>query len=310
MKWISNSFNYTISKVIKIDTNKRHCIMLDHLQYIDPIRTIGIYKNKKIYIYHTDTKDFDNEQLAWTKYEKGQIYKQKDSSIVIDDFRKQLIKLNMHPTCQKCVYKFSCSNIWIEEKKNIFEESEKIVRKILRQMRGEILDIGCGSINLYEKILIYLSKNNRINYTGIDPDSESIRMMAKRYLNYKNIRFFNTNIERYRDNKKFDYILLLRSINHIKDTEGLFTKIKQLIKDNGRLLIVDNIPFGVVRKNKRYLCENKKDIKKVQFEHYHNYDAVDLLTVISDYKMIVNRIISVDISSANQWLIDIRNSSN
>ncbi|MGB9599537.1 MAG: class I SAM-dependent methyltransferase [Myxococcota bacterium] len=304
MKRVSNSYNYLFFKTIKINKERKRCPVIDYLSDLNPVRTIGLFKGSKIDIYYTDTKDFNDEQLAWFKYEKGQIYRQRDNKTYINDFKKQLIKMNIHPYCNRCIYKFSCPNIWVEEKKDLFEESEKIVRSLLIKMRGNVLDIGCGSINLYEGILKNLSINNKINYTGIDPNSKSIKNMKKLYKDYNNIKFIKTTIEKYpAKDIKYDYVLLLRSINHIKNTTSLFKKIKKILKKGGKLLIVDNIPFGVIRDGSFLSDTNKKPIKNPVFEHFHNYDSIDILRFLRVKHICIKLHTSVTMYTSNQWLL-------
>ena len=102
-----------------------------------------------------------------------------------------------------------------------------------RKTSQNILDIGCGSDATY-KLLKSLSLKGR--YTGID-----IKFKAKPQPDINSdlkAHFIETSFFKLSSNKKFDLILSLWNLEHIKNNQAAFVKIKALLKQNGRAIII------------------------------------------------------------------------
>lgn len=302
MQRLSNSFNFIMDKEVHVGRGEQICKILLNVE--SPIRTICMLKGCKYFLYHTDTGDFKDEEISEIKYRYQQIYLQTDNELYITDFQKQLKKLKISTTCKRCVHKYRCPLIWEIEVSDLFEEGEVYIRDILKRLSGNILDIGCGSNLRYRDILL---KNNRISsYTGVDPSKEAIRAGRENFKGRKVFTFINSEIEKTitKMNKiKFDLILLLRSINHIRDTERLLQECMGLLNNDGMIVIADNIPFGLIRG--RDIIEKIKDDQrhKLHFEHYHNFSSTDIIPVLHriGLKIMIHR--PVLPTSANQWMV-------
>ncbi|GIW62658.1 MAG: hypothetical protein KatS3mg090_0484 [Patescibacteria group bacterium] len=97
-----------------------------------------------------------------------------------------------------------------------------------------ILDIGCGvgSLSLY-----LASKGKEV--VGVDVSSRAIAIAnnAKKLLDLDSVEFVVSSIEKFKNKKKFDAVLLIEVIEHIEDDKGLVEKIKQMLKSEGLVLL-------------------------------------------------------------------------
>lgn len=302
MQRLSNSFNFIMDKQVRLSRGEQICKILLNVE--SSIRTICMLKKCKYFLCHTDTGDFKDDEISEIKYRYQQIYLQTGDELYITDFQKQLKKLKISTICRRCIHKHKCPLIWEVIDEDLFEEGEVYLRNILRRLSGNILDIGCGSNLRYRDILL---KNTRISsYIGVDPSKDAIRSGRENFKERKEFTFINSEIEKTitrMKNIKFDLILLLRSINHIRDTKRLLQECMELSNNDGRIVIVDNIPFGLIRR--RDIIEKIKDDQrhKFHFEHYHNFRSTDIISILYSIglKIMIHR--PVLPTSANQWIV-------
>ena len=95
---------------------------------------------------------------------------------------------------------------------------------------SDVLDIGCG----LGRFSFFASKVAK-NVTAIDMTANAINCAKKLQLalNIKNIDFILTTIEDFKINKKFDFILLSGTLEHLIDSDQFFKKITKLLKPSG-----------------------------------------------------------------------------
>lgn len=98
-------------------------------------------------------------------------------------------------------------------------------------LRGDILDYGCdvGALSIY-------IENSK--YVGVDIDKESIGIATKTYPNYS----FHT-LGSFRTNKKFDTIVGLALIEHIKDPKSFLIELKSYLNKDGRIVLTTPHPY-------------------------------------------------------------------
>lgn len=101
---------------------------------------------------------------------------------------------------------------------------------------GPILDIGCGPATTYNFV------KPRI-YVGIERNGEFIKKLKDKFPLAK---FYSRDLEKDKFNldKKFDTILLLAVIEHIKNPDILFKELKRHLNKRGKIIITTPTPFG------------------------------------------------------------------
>ena len=94
------------------------------------------------------------------------------------------------------------------------------------------LDIGSGDGDFAEKLSKYYEKT-----VCLEPDLKSYEYAKNKYSINNKITHENNTLDDYTPNKKFDFITCIASIHHM-DFEKSLIKIKNLLKDNGKLIIL------------------------------------------------------------------------
>ena len=102
----------------------------------------------------------------------------------------------------------------------------RLISKHLRT--GKALDIGCGTGHFLAKL-----KSKGWTVQGIEPDSGA-RAIATEQLGYENIV---DSFDMINSKNEYDLISLWHVLEHIPDLDDYLTRIKILIKKNGRIFI-------------------------------------------------------------------------
>lgn len=111
-------------------------------------------------------------------------------------------------------------------------------RKVAPYIRGEVLDIGCGSASTYVDHEGAIS-----HYTGIDADPEIVNRLKQ---SFPEATFYTKNIDTdaLDMSERFDIILLVAVIEHVYNQRHLFEQMIRVLKPNGRIVITSPTPFG------------------------------------------------------------------
>lgn len=119
---------------------------------------------------------------------------------------------------------------------HFLERIEKVVATLKVK---KVLDIGCGEGYV---ISFLKEKNRQLKFVGIDISGESLNIAACKNKTEKFILGDINNIDKIFTKEKFDLILVLEVLEHLKDPFSVINKLKS-IKTNYYLFSVPNEPF-------------------------------------------------------------------
>lgn len=110
---------------------------------------------------------------------------------------------------------------------------EQRIKAVKKHIKGKVLDLGCGVGKLTELI-------KADDYVGIDIDKESIDEAKKSYPNYTFFEFKEFEIN---DNAmKFDTIVSMAVIEHVKNPEEFLTNLVKYLKEDGSIVLTTPHP--------------------------------------------------------------------
>jgi ubiquinone/menaquinone biosynthesis C-methylase UbiE len=113
-----------------------------------------------------------------------------------------------------------------------WEGRRQILRQTIKKEKNlKILDIGCGTGETLSFLKTYLPKPSLY---GIDSSPTAIKYAMKR--GHKNIISVDAKKLPF-ENNKFDYILLLDVLEHIKDDTSILIEARRVLKKNGKIII-------------------------------------------------------------------------
>lgn len=115
----------------------------------------------------------------------------------------------------------------------------------MSKAKTSVLDVGCGS-----GILAYALSDHYDRVYGIDI-SEGMLEIARSKRHKPSIQYMQMNAEEMMFDQTFDLIVSRTTLHHIEDKESLFEKMKYLLKDDGKIVLIDNV--SKVPTPKRYL---------------------------------------------------------
>ena len=125
--------------------------------------------------------------------------------------------------------------IRIEYIKNKLQQYKNISLDSTKCLKGlDLLDIGCGG-----GILSVPMANLGANVLGVDAGNKNIEA-ANTYVkhnNISNIEFIHNTVESLPSEHKFDVILAMEVIEHVKDIDLFLSSICKLLKPNGVLFL-------------------------------------------------------------------------
>lgn len=155
-----------------------------------------------------------------------------------------------------------------------------------RYLSGEILEIGCGIGNFSK----YLSKYG--NLTAIDINEEYLKMAKKRIFGQAEVGFGD--IERgeyFFNNRKFNCVVCINVLEHIKDDVKAIRNIHKLLTPGGFLIIL--VPAH------RFLYNS---IDK-SIGHFRRYEKREFEKILIDNGMEVLRIKSLNFLGIIGWFM-------
>lgn len=112
-----------------------------------------------------------------------------------------------------------------------------IYKKIVRMMKGDILDIGGATGEKLLNLLENVNYNNIKSIDLIEPSPLYIKA-AQNLRKYRKINVYNKElIDLANEQKKYDVILFFEVIEHLKEPEKAIDIIKKILKPEGVLIL-------------------------------------------------------------------------
>ena len=106
--------------------------------------------------------------------------------------------------------------------------------------RGRLLDIGCSDGAFISKV----ESESVIKVLGIEPSLQAIENADSSVRE----RIHHTTLERFEGESEFTVITCFQTVEHLNDLDGLITKSKKLLVNEGHLALVCHDRFSIVNR--------------------------------------------------------------
>lgn len=163
-----------------------------------------------------------------------------------------------------------------------YRNTLEIINKYIPK-KGNVFDIGSatGTISFY-----LASKGFTVEGVELSKNAVKYANLNKEIFGLKNISFFNATIEDFKSNKKYDLIICLEVLEHLKDDRKCLKKITSYLKKNSILVIsVPSLNAPLYRLG----LLNRFDNKVGHLRRYNLNNAKDLinssgLQIVEEFK--------------------------
>ena len=115
------------------------------------------------------------------------------------------------------------------------KNSTDLLFKHLYQSPAKVLEVGIGLGKTHQKLM-----DKGFECTGITPDAAQIAIVKE---SIPDANLICTRLENFKAEEQYDILLFQESAQYIP-TEALFSKAKALLKNNGRILIIDEFSIN------------------------------------------------------------------
>lgn len=149
---------------------------------------------------------------------------------------------------------------------------ENLINNLKLDKKKTILEIGCSNGWLIDDLI---KKNKDVKYIGSDVVYKPLKKLSKKFLNVPFLRF---DITQNPLNKiKFDNVIMINVLEHIKNDELAIQQVFKLLKKNGRFFI--EVPAN------QYLYDNyDKELK-----HFRRYKMSDLVNKLMKFGFTIEK---------------------
>jgi len=111
------------------------------------------------------------------------------------------------------------------------------LRRVLPWVRGRILDVGCGTGAILERL------DAPEEYHGVDAQAEVLEHLRRRYPQHT-FEQADLDLDAFAEGRSFDTILLLAVIEHVYNQRHLFEQLLARLAPGGRIVITTPTPLG------------------------------------------------------------------
>lgn len=158
----------------------------------------------------------------------------------------------------------------------LFEKYDYVLEHVAKIINGskaeKIVDIGCGTANIYEKLA------EGIEYTGIDQSLEMLLKAKNKFPNI-NLRLGNFLDEPFIENE-FDAVVSTYAFHHLNESEKVRTisLLLKYLKSGGKVIIADLMFLNEAERIKQRDCfykQGRMDLWEIiEDEYYSNIEKI------------------------------------
>lgn len=294
----ANAFHYVHERDLAWPENGAGCPVAESgAAPYDPRRQLFVRDGERLGIYRTHTRDFSDSDIARTTHARGQVYLDVSAKPAVDDFATDLRRLEPLEVCGTCPVRVGCPGGRRALASDVFARDDQLVAEHLGGLDGDVLDIGCGH-GRYAELLSALAEAGRIRYVAVEPEASLAEAFRQRH---PWATVLAQPIESVAlEPESFDHVLVLRSYNHLPDPQAVLTRLSTALRPGGSMLVVDNVPFAMVRTREQ---ARRAETSDAGFEHHHNHGAEDALRLLRGTPLHLISSRPVRPETSNQWAL-------
>lgn len=230
---------------------------------------------------------------------RQQIYRDLSAEARIGDFAAELQLLSQ-----------GADGTWRAVPEPPFASEERLLMEQLQRLcqlggdrRALVVDIGAGPVR-YIATLAQAVDQGQLSYIAVEPDLDHLRLSAAAFPQGQFVRGVAEHLPL--ADHSADAAMLLRSWNHLRDPAQALDQLARVLRPGGRLLLVDNVVFGLVRDRQQLERAHALPLHQTPFEHFRNHDAPEAWALLQSHWGAAVRLLELHAvvpGSSNQWLL-------
>jgi SAM-dependent methyltransferase len=273
-------------------------------------RVLFLREGDRVERFRAESRDFADVEIARMKLDLGQVYDGVSAKDAPDDFARDLVGLRRSDLCDACDARDACGGLWERGAVDVFTRDDEAVRACLAELRGDVLDVGCGE-GRYEDIVGPRARAGVVRWFGLEPDPARAAAMRES-APWAEVRVGE--VEDLADVARFDGVLILRSWNHLRDPQRAVLAVVRALRPGGTLLVVDSVAFGVLGRRPPRPAGSRADgsgsaAATSRWEHYRNDDAARAHATLADHPLELLELLErrdVAPGTSSEWLLRYR----
>ncbi len=206
------------------------------------------------------------------------------------------------------------SDDWDKTRQNFWPELISEVTKHIKP-NTKILDLGCGNGRLVPEIGKLNTENCNLNYLGIDPSKELIKIAKNKYGENVNLQSFdgltlNNNINKENINledESFDQIVSIAVLHHIPPAKVVIwlSEVSRVVKTGS----INIFTTWNLSESNYDLNENSDAIigfvhhKNTRYVHYYNYSEIENIFKQAGFKILEIKEIKRESGMSNTFIL-------
>jgi ubiquinone/menaquinone biosynthesis C-methylase UbiE len=150
------------------------------------------------------------------------------------------------------------------------ERSEKYNDFILKEIRNrsnqkiKVVEFCCGPGNTLD-----ILKEKVDEIVGIDGSKEMIKICKEKFRHNPNVKLINSSVtETNLPANYFDYVIIRMGLHHIKNKEKVINEISRILKEKGKVIIIDRFYSSFIKFKFRELYRLLFKLKTTIFSHF------------------------------------------
>ncbi len=293
----SNAFHYVHERDVAWPEGAP-CPVAFSVSPYDRGRQLFVLEGERMGVYRTHTRDFSDEEIGQVKWAAAQLYLDASDKPAVDDFSADLQLLRQTEVCTACPVAAGCARCFEAAPGDVFGQAERQVLGLLEGLEGDVLDVGCGEGRVTE---VLAARKQQMRYTAVEPDAERAAAFqaAHPWATVDARRIEDVAVEP----QSLDHVLILRSWNHLERPADVLSKLMAGLRPGGRMLIVDNVAFALVRTPAQ---ADRAEGSDAAFEHFRNDTVADARAVAETAGLVTVESTPVMPGGSNQWVLQLR----
>ncbi len=301
---VSNAFDWVLETVAPVDDDGACPVLAQGIAPFERARHLFVRHDGKLARYRADTRDFTDLDLERIKHGAGQVYLDASRKPAVDDFGRDLVKLQRAALCGPCPERERCTGLFEPVFEPVFERDEAAMRGALATIRGDVLELGCGEGRLATLWAGAIARGD-VRLVGVDPDAAALRRLGPRLPGASLVVGEAEAILPTVADASVDAVVIAHAWNHLRSPAAVVEQVARVLRRGGELWVVDDVPFGLARTPRQQRAAHRAG---ATWQHLRNHDAAQAHRAIEGAALVLVERRDVGPDTSNQWLLRYRRS--